>query len=435
MKKLVVCVLLLSALAAAQFAIKGKLNVKGKVKITQSGYPPPSGYIRTDFGIYYPPSSTPSLPDHSSSAYDPVFGTKIFRVTDPTDADIECGTVYSYWPSFSKNNKWLVASCRHHVLTWTENMAVFMQWNNTSGGVTSRSLRDLTYTSTYDVGTWIWSGQNEDLMFGLKCCSNTSIFQYNVATNTVSTVKDLSGSFPGKYLWQLSRSMDDDVFAATVKNQSDYSVAGYMVWKRSTDTILYSSTDYVDEVQINKSGTVLVVKYADCGGTPTCVEGAYVDLTASPPTVHNLYNGSPDYNMGHSDNTATYQVGENNMWSGSVSALNKRLLTSPWTMTSLFNPWNSSYAVNGHYSALTDDETYVYCSSHTAGSYPLAWELYMVAMDGSGAVRRFCHHRSTYHTYSDIPRPNVSRDGKWVAFTSNWNDSGRRDMYVVATFN
>jgi hypothetical protein len=48
--------------------------------------------------------------------------------------------------------------------------------------------------------------------------------------------------------------------------------------------------------------------------------------------------------------------------------------------------------------------------------------------DGSAEVWRFAHHRSDVRNDNDssatsfwyIPRPNVSRDGRWVLFTSNW---------------
>lgn len=61
---------------------------------------------------------------------------------------------------------------------------------------------------------------------------------------------------------------------------------------------------------------------------------------------------------------------------------------------------------------------------------PRAWnnEIIAIATDGTGRVDRFCHHRSIisddinpaipYFWYEPIP--NVSPDGKWALFTSNW---------------
>ena len=62
-----------------------------------------------------------------------------------------------------------------------------------------------------------------------------------------------------------------------------------------------------------------------------------------------------------------------------------------------------------------------------------AWDDEIVAVqtdagDGSAEVWRFAHHRSDVANDEDAsvisfwytPRPNVSPDGRWVLFTSNW---------------
>jgi hypothetical protein len=63
---------------------------------------------------------------------------------------------------------------------------------------------------------------------------------------------------------------------------------------------------------------------------------------------------------------------------------------------------------------------------------PFENELFQVATDGSSRVRRIAHHRSKWNDYRDQPNATISRDGKFVAFTSNWgNANGRRDVYLV----
>ena len=59
-------------------------------------------------------------------------------------------------------------------------------------------------------------------------------------------------------------------------------------------------------------------------------------------------------------------------------------------------------------------------------------EIMQVATDGSGRVRRIAHHRSVFNEYYDSPFASISRDGKFVNFTSNWGSaSGRHDGFVV----
>ena len=72
-----------------------------------------------------------------------------------------------------------------------------------------------------------------------------------------------------------------------------------------------------------------------------------------------------------------------------------------------------------------------------------AWgdEIIALATDGSGKVWRFAHHRSTVHqrgdnredqarngyNFWDCPRGNVSQDGRFYMFTSNWEETLGKD--------
>jgi hypothetical protein len=55
---------------------------------------------------------------------------------------------------------------------------------------------------------------------------------------------------------------------------------------------------------------------------------------------------------------------------------------------------------------------------------PLGEEIFALATDGSGRIWRFAHHRSTYDgNFWTTPRGNVSPDGEYYIFTSNWEKS------------
>jgi len=66
-----------------------------------------------------------------------------------------------------------------------------------------------------------------------------------------------------------------------------------------------------------------------------------------------------------------------------------------------------------------------------------AWddEIIAVETDGQGStVWRLAHHRSTFKSFWDSPRGNVSQDGCFYMFTSNWQSSvgvDRQDAFVV----
>ena len=58
-------------------------------------------------------------------------------------------------------------------------------------------------------------------------------------------------------------------------------------------------------------------------------------------------------------------------------------------------------------------------------------EIILVKTDGSQTIRRLLHHHSIYKDYWDSPRANISRDGRFVAFTSNWGGRPRRDLFIA----
>jgi hypothetical protein len=80
-------------------------------------------------------------------------------------------------------------------------------------------------------------------------------------------------------------------------------------------------------------------------------------------------------------------------------------------------------------------------STETAPWRPWDDEIIAVQTGGtsSATVWRFAHHRSSLVSFWDTPRANVSQDGRWALFTSNWErtlggDPGggsREDVFMV----
>jgi hypothetical protein len=77
----------------------------------------------------------------------------------------------------------------------------------------------------------------------------------------------------------------------------------------------------------------------------------------------------------------------------------------------------------------------------TDGRVERAWdgEIICIETDGlASTVWRFAHHRSQMTSFGDQPRANVSQDGRFVLFTSNWEqtlgrgpDGPRHDAFIV----
>jgi hypothetical protein len=161
-------------------------------------------------------------------------------------------------------------------------------------------------------------------------------------------------------------------------------------------------------------------------------------------TVYECLTFSSDYCGGHS-------VQGNEAWLNAAGILEVRgrQNTTMGTFGVLDNPIPTGIGSDSHLSWNNDDSTdrqpveQVYYNSGQVGgdgsldpnsnpctSAPNAWlgEVLMVATDGSGKVWRFAHHRggqcanpkANVENFGQIPIGNVSQDGKFALFHSNW---------------
>jgi hypothetical protein len=366
--------------------------------------------IKTDFGVY-PEPSLPPLSQAGGKIIDPVFGTTILRLTDGSRGDSECGVSYSTIPVFNVN------STRAYVRCDPNARARFFQFNPTT--FTASSTTTIPSPPVNLKQYWmIWSGTNPDVIYGNN---GMFIYAYNVASQTIAPVVDATQFLLAseRLNWQMSKSENDDVFADTFDGSSEN--IGYIVWRRSDNKVLlkqYESS--LDEVEVDKTGRHLVVSRRGGGiGIWDLQTGA----------VNNLSAGFYHRGLGH----ATAFTGMN------YGSLGYRSLATPTSVTKLLTDGRWSYATQqDHFSMLADNELWAMASRYsTTGSGVLAAfdnEIVQVATDGSRRVRRLAHHRSVVRNndYNAQPKANISRNGRFVAFTSNWgNSNGRVDVYIV----
>ena len=103
----------------------------------------------------------------------------------------------------------------------------------------------------------------------------------------------------------------------------------------------------------------------------------------------------------------------------------------------------SDWTNDFHGSMLADNEDWITIGTYREPSSTLPStgvfrdEIFQVALDGSGRVRRICHTRSSIDNKTDttgywaMPKPTISKDGRFIAFTSNWEKSGRYDVFIA----
>jgi hypothetical protein len=373
--------------------------------------------IKHDYGTY-PVPPPPPLPAAGGTVIDPTFGTTIMRLTDANDGP-DCVNAYSYWPTFNINNTRLLI---HNGIA-----PMLYRFDPVNFAIIDKTVWDAPTPIGGTVG-WedaIWSGSNSNVIYAHDHIG-MHLWAYNAATRTYNLIADFTSLYhPGDYLWQMSKSVNNDNVFGFTRRDKGYNVVGYLVWKRDTNQVIYNvNTTRLDEVQVDKSGRYLVVKTGQQGAG--AIEVRVVDLRTL--AVENLRDNGPDYAPGHSDNGNRVVVGADN-WNNQVTY---RTLANPHSFYPLIN-YGNDWSQDYHVSMLANNEKWILLSSYSGGTPgPFHDEIYQVATNGSGSVRRLAHHFSIYGgDYYASPRADISRNGRLIAFTSNWGGRRRKDVFIL----
>lgn len=370
--------------------------------------------LKTDFGVYAEPPLQP-LPQAGAKITDPVFGTTVLRLTDGSQGGTRCNVSYATIPVFNVNSTRAYVRCDPFAI------ARFFQFNPTTFSASSGTTIPSPPINLKQF--WmIWSGTNPDVTYGNN---GAAIYAYNVATQSMTTVLNAGQILAaGERLnYQMSKSENDDVFADTFDGSSEN--IGYVVWRRSDNKVLLKQYESADEVEIDKTGRYLIVSFTGGSVRVWDLQTTSTLLNPAPPGYGFVHRG-----LGHG--TAFTWI------PGGSGTLGYRALATPTLITKLLPDSSWSYTdQQDHFSMLADNELWALASRYsTTGSGVVKAfdnEILQVATDGSLRVRRFAHHRSVVQdNYYATPMANISRDGRFVAFTSNWGTAtGRVDVYIV----
>jgi hypothetical protein len=410
------------------------------------------GSIKTDTAIY-PEGALPAKPLSGGYIYDPVFGTRLMRVTDIYDGSTNGGTAYSYWPTFNSNSTRILAR-----ISGVEPPAVFYDFDPVNFRLGARRVPRPLPDGGYPNFEWaIWSNTSPDVIYAT---SGSKLWSYNVASGTWTPVADfvsgVTNPLPANhYGWQMHMSTDEDVFSFNESMQvgDTYPLVGYFVYRKSTNTIIKRVVDSnLDEVHIDKTGRYLfgITDTHSSSDGDGAIEGFIWDLQTGAPR-ENLTDSTPDMSPGHYDIGRGIVVGNAN-WG--VGTMTHRSLATPHTFDTIVRPLPpTTYGQPmDHFSMLADNEEWVFGSNYTDPTIA-RWcgkELFQIKLDPikpdgtPQAVRRLAHHYSLWDDtlcneannwdcdYYGTPRANISKDGKFAAFSSNWNvRRGRNDLFIV----
>jgi len=403
--------------------------------------------LKTDRNVYRKPT-LPPRPRAGGKFIDAVFGTEIMRATDETDGPAPgFGTYYSHWPTFNADNTRLLIRKGH---TGDAIVKTFDPVNFRLGS--GRDILPLEYPSGFGV-SWessIWSHSDPEVIYAYanNLKGGMRLYAYNVVRKEFKLLKDFSALSRGRtdYLHQMNMSAGDDVFSWSRMRTGNNGVPiGYLVWRRSADRVLFDTPNTMDlnEVHVDKSGHWLSIPL----NKPMPDGAAMQFLNLDTGAVTKIVRGDPDYKPGHGDLGTDAIIGFDAWGNG----LTWRRMSAPHKLRHVFffrtaigrNGGVSDWTHDFHGTMLADNEDWITIGTHRdpaatqVGTGIYDDEILQVSLDGSERIRRICHTRSVYDDktettgYWSAPKPTISLDGRFIAFTSNWEKSGRYDLFIA----
>lgn len=378
--------------------------------------------IKTDRATYLP--SPVINPNSLGSAgwwfIDGLSGIKITRLTDGLDG-AGFGTTYSIWPTANCN------ATRLYLLNSATNTYYTAEFDPMSGTRIGnlRAVPSLPARHYSNYESALWSGSDPDKLFLFV---DAKLYSYRPSTQVYQIVKDLTPQLGADCSFrQQHKSLDDKRFAAS-------GPLGFVVYDAEQDRILLDvRTTDMNGIALDKSGKWLLYVPDD-----DHTEYIYnVETGTREVITSDRITGLPDFTVGHLD-VGTDFIAGNDRWAGAITA---RKFSAPHAFSRPF-VYASDGWISHHVSMTATDENWALLSTYlgVVGPDPNRFkdEVFQVGVQGDavGKVRRLFHHRALANEtdfgkrYWQIPKANISRNGRFVFFTSNMGGS-RNDLYVA----
>ena len=409
---------------------------------TSSPAEPPLTYNAVADTKHYPKPKLPKLGPAGFLFKDPTFGCPILRVTD--DKTVEGRSIMS--PATAFSNPW---NCDSTLFCAQADGARNVPFRFDPKTMTASRIKELPFLP--DIANEVaFSRHDPNICFG-RDRQRKAIVQIDFSTNQVTPVVDirkLTGLEVG-YLGTLSVSANDVlglIFGGGGQDRSPY-------------VLLYDLRTQKHRLWNTKEGTVdgnaveNAPKFTQHSGLIDMTGRYFVTLGPGVQSPIVWDSKTDQIYPVTSQKEGHYALGFGQMVN----------CTRPWTLRPLEaksvdtvtplvkQPAGDTYfAYDSHVSwnnARANAQVPVVLSSyHLAESDDLkcTWgdEVIAVATDGSGKVWRFAHHRSIAHArqpgatpadpkgynFWDCPRGNVSPDGWFYMFTSNWEETVGKDV-------
>ncbi len=347
------------------------------------GYPPET--------VYDGPKSVPAVarPGYKQSITDPVFGTKVTRISDSSMGGSPGGS----WESlYSK------------VQAWNSDMTKIMIGSGTF------IIDATTYNMIKNQG-WRyeakWSTVDPNTMFYI---SGNQFRKLNVQTGADVVLRTFPEGNIDMGPWEGNISVGDRYVVLTVGSLGilyDILNDGVLA-KRNVGADAAGSLDWIS---ISQSGNYIVAIGPSNSpfGARVYDRANFGNLSVPPRKIRDIGEHA---DLGYDTSGAEVFA--------QVCPMVQARLDDGVTRNLLPAHWQCGHLSTRNYSRPG------WALKSGAG------ELYAVKLDGSGTVERFAHERSTKRNYSAEPRGSVSPDGRKVIWNSDWGDSAAPVYAYVA---
>lgn len=401
----------------------------------------------------------PALPNVSAGAgttfTDPAFGSRMVRVTD---GNTMVGSDSSYLnrafatDSSSEANIWSANSDRLLVIMSGGYQPVFT-FNSTTMVATRVPDGASVYGGRAILGTLggepLMSLSDNDLIYGT---TGWEVRKMVWGTWTPVLVKDFTGLVPdGTSLNGMSAGSNERICTYGTSDIAHW-VAWFDLASPGTVHLLNTLTDTIDGVSLGftVSNSIHNARFDKSGRyiSVSMTGGGQLIWDTQTNAATLMPYGMPYYAAGHKVGGWGYFINNDDLPTAYQFQLLLRPLNALTTISTLLPVHGAPYTLNAdsHWSwnnAVSGVMKIVFGSTNAntpEPSQPYMSEIIGVYTDGTVRVERFAHHRSTSADFNvdfeSQPRGNISPNGRFFAFTSNWESTlgtGRRDVFIAET--
>jgi len=428
------------------------------------------------------PRAKPALPQLGAAGYtfnDPAFGSKILRVTDGQTRPglvnrsfrVPSNAHAAAWNStstkfFVTSNDGTIIPFKFDPLTMTASR--FPSGPNENGGLTLTFYTEAQFSLV-----------NPNLVFGGGGSNGRTILSYDFSTSAYSTIVNLDNIVPGlanTYIGMVSTGGVPNETLLTFFGGGGQDAHYYALLQplaggpskllnTMASTINGAPTStllnfHIHAMQIDKSGRyVFIYPTGPELSAPRNASQVYLwdtttdAITALTASMHPFGHDAAGFGVWINEDCCTSSSWDAAQWQF-------RWLASPTQTTDLISPIITPQEIymadhTTWSNAQPDRLVPVISSTYRYGNNTAPWRAWddeIIAIDttngAGGTVWRFAHHRSAIGSDSNAAQPyfwyepiaNISPDGKWVIFTSNWEKTlgtdsseatARQDVFLV----